>query len=64
MFIALYILFVTVLISLLYFGMHVCISIYFLGASTTCHVGVVRDRRDTLQRTCAVSVCNTCVLYA
>ena len=50
-FIALYILFVTVMISLLHFGMHVCIMICFLCASTKCCVWVMCDCCDALQLT-------------
>ena len=35
----------------------------FFGASTKCHVGVVRDRHDVLQRTHADSVCGECVRH-
>ena len=35
----------------------------FLGASTKCHVGVVRGRHDALQRTRADSVCDACVRH-
>ena len=35
----------------------------FFGASTKCHVGVVHDRRDALQRTHADSVCGACVRH-
>ena len=60
-FIALYILFVTVMIWLLYFCMHVCIMISFLCASTKCHVWVKHDLRNALQLTRADSVCDACV---
>ena len=35
----------------------------FFGASTKFRVGVVRDRRDALQRTRADSVCDACVRH-
>ena len=42
--------------------MYACRFVFF-GASTKCHVGEVRDRRDALQRTSADSVCDACVLH-